>query len=80
MPRLVHQRSPRREGFVDIGAMPPDALITQKQLAQICGFTVPALRKWARCGRGPRIVRIEGCPRYRVADVREWLRGDRAAA
>lgn len=57
----------------DLAALPSDALLTRRQLSQIAGFALQTLKQWALKGRGPRIVTVEGRPRYRVADVREWM-------
>lgn len=61
--------------IIDIAALPDDALLNRIQMAAVSGFTVAAFKKWAAQGRGPRIVRVEGNPRTRVADFREWLSG-----
>ena len=57
----------------DIAALPDDALLTRRQLSQIAGFSLQTLKQWPAQGRGPRVVTVEGRPRYRVADVREWM-------
>jgi predicted site-specific integrase-resolvase len=57
----------------DLTALPGDALLTRRQLAQVAGFAVQTLKAWPKQGRGPRVVMVEGRPRYRVADVREWM-------
>lgn len=57
----------------DISALPPDALLTRKQLAAISGFALQSLKMWPAQGKGPRVTTVEGRPRYRVADVRQWM-------
>ncbi|WJI60696.1 hypothetical protein NLY43_18925 [Mesorhizobium sp. C416B] len=57
----------------DLSTLPPDALLTRKQMSALSGFTEQAFKKWARLCRGPHITVIEGRPRYRVADARAWL-------
>jgi hypothetical protein len=57
----------------DLATLPPDALLTRRQLSMICGYTLQTLKMWPAQGRGPKITRLEGRPRYRVADVREWM-------
>jgi len=64
----------------NISTLPDDALLTRKQVAALSGFTLQALKKWAGENRGPSITRVEGCPRYRVADVRSWFSGSLAGA
>lgn len=61
----------------DLAALPGDALITRNQLAAVSSFALVTLKLWAREGRGPRITVVEGRPRYRVRDVREWMGSDR---
>lgn len=65
---------------IELGRLPDEALLTRRQVAHLSGFTIGALKKWGREQRGPRVTTIEGRPRYRVADVREWLRGEQVAA
>lgn len=62
----------------DINAYAESAFLTRAQVASLSGFAVVTLNAWAAKGRGPRITYIEGRPRYRVADVREWLEGSHA--
>jgi len=62
----------------NLAEMPGDALMTLKQVAALSSFTEQAFKKWAREGRGPTITRVEGRPRYRVADVRRWISGQAA--
>ncbi|MDM7971045.1 MAG: hypothetical protein QUV10_15635 [Paracoccaceae bacterium] len=57
----------------DISALPADALLTRKQLAAISGFALQTLKMWPAQGKGPRVTTVEGRPRYRVADIREWM-------
>lgn len=57
----------------DISALPADALLTRKQLAAISGFALQTLKMWPSQGKGPRVTTVEGRPRYRVADVRQWM-------
>lgn len=69
----VFQKDPGRA--VDIGVLPADALLTRRQLEQITGFRAQTFKNWAAAGRGPKVTTIEKRPRYRAADVREWLAG-----
>lgn len=74
MPRNSRPANPSPYPALDLSALPADALLTRKQTAALSGFTVHALRLWAREGRkGPPMIRVESYPRYRVADVRAWL-------
>lgn len=59
----------------DIDSLPPSALLTRKQVAALTGFHPGTLKAWARDGRGPRLVRPGGAPRYRVGDLRDWIGG-----
>jgi predicted DNA-binding transcriptional regulator AlpA len=61
----------------DLGKLPPDALLTREQVRQITGFSLPTLKRWAARGKGPRITRIEGLPRFQVRDVRDWMEAGR---
>jgi predicted DNA-binding transcriptional regulator AlpA len=66
--------------FLDLEALPRTALLTRKQVAHAIGFSEVTLKTWAREDRGPAITRIEGLPRFRVADVLEWMEGQNGRA
>lgn len=57
----------------NLGSLPDDALLTRGQVSAISGFAVHTLKVWAAAGRGPRVTTVEGRPRYRVRDTRQWL-------
>ena len=59
----------------DLGALPDDAILDRNQVSAVSGFAVHTLKLWAKQGRGPRVTVMEGRPRYRVRDTREWIRG-----
>ena len=59
----------------DIARLPDDALLSRSQIAALSGFSIPALKKWAREGRGPAITYVEGRPRTKVRDFRLWVDG-----
>lgn len=64
----------------DLNTLPEHALLTQQQLHRLTGFALITFRIWAAQGRGPKITRVEGRPRYMARDVRAWLEASRAAA
>ena len=64
----------------DLSTLPDAAYVTRKQIAALTGFSIPAFKLWEGQARGPRVTRIEGRPRYQVADVRAWLAGETTAA
>ncbi len=47
--------------------------IREAEAARMVGVSVAALRRWRREHRGPAYVKLEGCIRYRVADLKEFL-------
>lgn len=57
----------------DLAALPGDAFITTKQLANLTGYAPLTVKGWRRHGRGPKVSIINGRPRFRVDDVRAWL-------
>jgi predicted site-specific integrase-resolvase len=57
----------------DLAALPPDAMLTRNQVAALSGFALQTLKMWPAQGKGPKVTTIEGRPRYRAADVREWM-------
>ena len=68
----------RMQEFLDIDRLPVGALLTYVQLSQITGFAESTLKRWAGAGRGPRMTRIEGLPRFKVGDVKAWLEAENA--
>lgn len=57
----------------NLDALPGASFLTRNEIAALTGFTSQAFKVWSTQKRGPRVSRIEGHPRYRVADVRAWL-------
>lgn len=57
----------------NISLLPADAMLTRNQVAAISGFALQTLKGWPALGKGPKVTMIEGRPRYRAADVREWM-------
>ncbi|WP_293856998.1 helix-turn-helix domain-containing protein [uncultured Alsobacter sp.] len=74
--RRLHKPKP----IPNLAALPPEAFLTTKQVAQVSGFSEQTVRKWGFVGRGPKLTKVEGCPRYRVQDVRAWMAGDASRA
>jgi hypothetical protein len=53
------------------------ALLDDGQIAMIAGVSRPTIKRWRREQKGPHVTMLNGLPRSRVGDVREWLRGGR---
>jgi len=51
-----------------------DEMLTAAELAQELKVTRRTLQRWRKTGAGPPFVRVGRSPRYRWADVQEWLR------
>lgn len=60
----------------DLDKLPPCALLTYTQVAKLAGYSLVTIKRWAADGRGPRMTRIEGRPRFAVRDVKAWLGGE----
>lgn len=73
--RPAQRRSIDYAQIPDLQKMPPDTLLTRKQVSAISGYALVTLKLWARAGRGPRVTRLEGNPRYRAEDVSNWIAG-----
>jgi hypothetical protein len=52
-----------------------DVLLDDAQVGLLAGRAPATVKRWRRQGRAPPCVRLNGAPRYRVGDVRPWLRG-----
>ena len=62
-----------RASMPDLNSLPDHATLTRKQVAKLTGFADITLRVWSTRGRGPKVTRLEGAPRYLARDVRAWL-------
>jgi hypothetical protein len=54
-----------------------DALLDDGQVAVVAHVSRPTIKRWRREKKGPRVTMLNGLPRSRVGDVREWLRAGR---
>lgn len=63
----------------DLERLPADALLDRRDLEALTGFRDQTFRRWSCAGRGPKVTRAEGRPRYRVEDVQAWLADGGAA-
>lgn len=63
----------------DPAELPPDALLTVKDVAAWSGFSVVSIERRRRLGQEPRFQRLapSGAIRYRAADVAAWLEAGR---
>ena len=52
-----------------------DALLDDAQLGQLAGRSPMTIKRWRREKKTPPFVSLNGCPRFRVGDLRPWLRG-----
>lgn len=50
-----------------------DRLLSNEDLAEMCGVPVWTVRKWRDKGTGPAAIRIGKHLRYRPEDVDQWL-------
>lgn len=66
-------QAPPARKLPDLSSLPGDALLTRRQVSDLTGFALQTLKGWPARGKGPRITRVQGRPRYRVADVRDWM-------
>lgn len=66
----------------DLSRLPDEALLVERQVAQLGGYAPHTLKLWRleQTGRGPAHIVVEGRPRYPVAGVRAWLQGKGRAA
>lgn len=74
------EKTTPEERMPDLASLPDHALLTPKQVHALTGFAVITLRVWAAKGRGPKVTRIEGVPRYMARHIREWMEATHAEA
>jgi excisionase family DNA binding protein len=59
---------------------PPDALMTDKEVAAYLRVPAETLRKWRQHGSGPQFAKLGRYVRYCRSDVDAWVTAQRAAA
>ena len=65
-----------RRGFLDLSVLCRSTRFSHESRSPTQpAFFESTLKAWAAKSRGPKITRIEGTPRFRVADVRDWMGG-----
>jgi hypothetical protein len=52
-----------------------DGLLDDMQLGQLAGRSPATIKRWRREKKAAPCVSLNGAPRFRVGDVRPWLRG-----
>jgi predicted DNA-binding transcriptional regulator AlpA len=69
----------RQPLYFDPANLPPDALLTVKDVAAWSGFSVVTIERRRRQGQLPKFQRLppHGAIRYRAADVAAWLGAQR---
>jgi predicted DNA-binding transcriptional regulator AlpA len=53
--------------------MNPQEVLTERQVQEIYGFTIPYLRRCRRERRGPRFLKVGKLVRYRRSDIESFL-------
>jgi hypothetical protein len=54
----------------------PDVLLDDGQLALLASVARSTWKRWRREKKLPPAVKVSGRPRYRVRDIREFLKGE----
>ena len=50
-----------------------EPLLTEAEVADICGLSTAAIRRWRLLNQGPRYIKVGAAVRYRLEDIRAWL-------
>jgi predicted DNA-binding transcriptional regulator AlpA len=58
----------------------PAAVLDDAQVSTLTGFSIPTIKRWRKAGKIPGVMSLNGRPRYRAADIRAWVDGERAVA
>lgn len=72
---MLRTNQTNTQTLLDLEALPRSALLTRKEVARATGFAEVTLKRWASLDKGPKITRVENLPRFRVADVLDWMGG-----
>lgn len=57
----------------NLGTLPPQSLLSDKEVESLYGLNAGTLRNWRVARRGPKFLRIGRSIRYRVSAVEEFL-------
>ena len=57
------RRQRRTVVIPDLNLLPDHALLTRNQVVALTSFSLPTLKIWAKLGKGPKLVHVEGRPR-----------------
>ena len=73
---MATRRKPREPDVrLVIDRLSDDALLDDAQVGQLAGRSPATIKRWRRERKTPPCVSLNGCPRFRVGDIRPWLRG-----
>lgn len=50
-----------------------EPLLSENDVAGICGLSPAAIRRWRLLKKGPRYIKVGSAVRYHLEDVRAWL-------
>jgi hypothetical protein len=67
------QREDIRRVFHELS---PDVLLDDGQLALLASVARSTWKRWRREKKLPPAVKVSGRPRYRVSDIRKFLKGE----
>ena len=73
---MATRRKPRDQDVrVIFDQLSDDALLDDFQVGLLAGRAAMTIKRWRREKKTPPFVSLNGCPRFRVGDIRPWLRG-----
>ncbi|MCL4488882.1 MAG: helix-turn-helix domain-containing protein [Chloroflexi bacterium] len=55
------------------GSQGIERLLSEHDVAAICGLSDAAVRRWRLLKKGPRYIKVGSAVRYRLDDVQAWL-------
>jgi hypothetical protein len=73
-------KEPKPDILAIFDTMSNDALLDDKQIGKLANKSTPTIKRYRREGKGPIVTMLNGLPRSRAGDVREWLRAGREAS
>ncbi|HEY5795421.1 MAG TPA: hypothetical protein VIU82_10425 [Bosea sp. (in: a-proteobacteria)] len=72
--RATRSERPRRWDRVpDLSGAPDELLLAPAEVAALSGIAEVTWYVWRKQGRGPSWLLVEGMPRLRLGDYRQWL-------
>jgi predicted DNA-binding transcriptional regulator AlpA len=59
---------------IGVGGERIEPLLSEGEVAAICGLSAAAVRRWRLLGKGPRYIKVGAAVRYHLEELNNWLK------